>query len=105
MTAGCRLVVGLLGCSGRNGPSGRAKDLDEEAAGSSAPKLTLEHLAGWVTWQRVEECDLLGHLVARQLGTAVVEKHLRRCRRARAQDDEGHRDFAPALVRAAHHGR
>ncbi len=45
----------------------------------------------------------LGYLEARQVAAAVLEKHLCRRGRVRAQDDERHRDFPPSFIGTADH--
>ena len=51
--------------------------------------------AAW--WQRVENVDLSGHLVVRQVLPHVLFKRIRRDRRRRPQDDEGNGTL-PELV-------
>src|SRR5260370_26199664 len=73
----------------------------------SLAKLPLEHLAGRVSRQRVEEDDLLRRLEAGEPRPAVRDQRLRRDAArimAGLQHDEAARYLAPPRVRHADHG-
>ena len=61
----------------------------------------LEHLAGRIVRQAIEEADFLRHLVAGELGSAVIHHGALVEIGARLQHDERPSDFAPFLVRHA----
>src|SRR3954469_4774687 len=64
---------------------------------TSAAKFALQHLAGRIPRNGVDQRDVLGHLELCELRAPVLDKLVGGHRRVLAEYDEGHWDFAPPL--------
>src|SRR5439155_1898484 len=68
------------------------------------PQLAAQDLAGGVPREAIDDVDVLGALVARELGAAEVDQLLLACASARPETDGSAHRFSPELVGNAEDG-